>query len=64
MSPEIRRRKVKILIIVVMVLSFCSGVLLSNAKADEGMHFHCSVCGSHDHGSLWHDSDKDGTPDR
>ncbi len=37
---------------------------ISAASAHDGLHFHCSVCGSHDHGSMWHDSDKDGTNDR
>ena len=53
----------KVLIIVV-ALSLFLGSYLSIANADEGMHFHCSVCGSHSHGSMWHDSDKDGTNDR
>jgi len=55
---------VRILVITMMVFSLFLGANLSTVSADEGMHFHCSNCGSHDHGSLWHDSDKDGTNDR
>ena len=51
-------------LVIVIGLSLFLGSYLSVAMADDGMHFHCSVCGSHNHGSLWHDSDKDGTPDR
>ena len=54
----------KIFVIIVMALSLLLGSYSSIAKANEGMHFHCSVCGSHNHGSMWHDSDKDGTNDR
>ena len=51
----------KLLVISIMAVSL---FLSSYLVADEGMHFHCSVCGSHNHGSAWHDSDKDGTNDR
>ena len=52
------------ILISVMAVAVVLGSCLSIAKADEGSQFHCSVCGSHSHGSLWHDSDKDGTNDR
>jgi len=54
----------KILAIFAMAFSLTLGGFLSNASADSGTHFHCSVCGAHGHGSMWHDSDKDGTNDR
>ena len=54
---------IKISMIVVFAM-FLAGCYVLSALADEGAHFHCPVCGSHDHGSLWHDSDKDGEPDR
>lgn len=54
----------KKLLAIIAVLSFILGGYVMTSKADEGMHFHCSVCGSHNHGSMWHDSDKDGTNDR
>ena len=54
----------RILFIVVVAVTMLVGSYLPVAKADEGMHFHCSSCNSHNHGSLWHDSNKDGTPDR
>ena len=50
--------------IAVMAMALFFGSNLPIAQADDGMHFHCSSCGSHNHGSNWHDSDKDGTPDR
>jgi hypothetical protein len=50
----------KILVTVVVVL-FILGSFLSAAEA---FGFKCSVCGSSSHGSLWHDSDKDGVNDR
>ena len=53
----------KVLVIIVVTL-FLAATYLPMAIADEGMHFHCSVCGSHNHGSMWHDSNKDGTNDR
>ncbi len=54
----------KKLLTVIMALSFILGGYLYVAEAHDGLHFHCSVCGSHSHGSIWHDTDKDGTPDR
>jgi len=54
----------RILIVLVLALPLFVTSYLPVAQADEGMHFHCSNCGSHDHGSAWHDSDKDGTDDR
>jgi len=45
----------------VIALSLFLGSLggyITNAFADDGMHFHCSVCSSHSHGSLYHDKNK------
>ena len=54
----------KVLIVAVVSLSlFLAGYLAITKKA-EGIQFRCSVCGSTSHGSLWHDSDKDGVNDR
>jgi len=47
--------------ITVIALSLFLGSLsgyVANAFANEGMHFHCSVCGAHGHGSLYHDKNK------
>lgn len=54
----------KRVLVVVAVLSLILGTYSSIARADGSGHFHCSVCGSHSHGSMWHDSDKDGVNDR
>ena len=48
--------KMLLVSMVVGLLFFSS--FLSTAKADQGLHFHCSVCGSHNHGSMWHDSER------
>ena len=45
----------------ILVLFF---IVVSMVKFAEATQFRCSVCGSTEHGSLWHDSDKDGTNDR
>jgi len=56
----------KFLVVLVITLSLFSSQFLRLAIADQTQlpHFHCSVCGSHAHGSIWHDTDKDGKPDR
>lgn len=54
----------KILAVLFIALALLASGYVVEAGADEGMHFHCSVCGSHSHGSMWHDSNKDGTNDR
>ena len=54
----------KVFVVGLVVTMVCLSGFLMSASADDGMHFHCSVCGSHNHGSLWHDSDKDGVNDR
>lgn len=50
----------------IMVFLWVAVICVLEAAADEeqGGYFNCAVCGSRDHGSLWHDSDKDGKPDR
>ena len=50
-----------VLVITVMAFSLFLGSLgsyVSMATADEGLHFHCSVCDAHGHGSLYHDKNK------
>ncbi len=54
-------RKISIIMVFAM---FLAGSYALSVLVDEGPHFHCPVCGSPDYGSLWHDSDKDGEPDR
>ena len=54
----------KIMAGIVLASLIFAGSCLPVAHADEGLHFHCPTCGAHDHGSSWHDSDKDGIPDR
>ncbi len=56
--------KMSKVLIIVAVLALSLGSYASMAKAGGSGHFHCSTCGSHNHGSLWHDSNKDGTNDR
>ncbi len=51
----------KTFMVMAIALSFILGSYSLEAKAQQ---FTCSVCGSTEHGSLWHDSDKDGTNDR
>lgn len=51
-------------LIAVIALMLFLGSFASIATAHGSGHFHCSKCGSHDHGSMWHDSDKDGVDDR
>jgi len=51
-------KKVLAIILVLFV------VIVSMVKFAEAFGFKCSVCGSTSHGSLWHDSDKDGVNDR
>ncbi len=51
-------------VLAIAILALFLGSYLSIAWADGSGHFHCSKCGAHGHGSMWHDSDKDGTDDR
>ena len=51
----------RLFIVTVMAILLFLGSCLSVAHARK---FKCSVCGSSEHGSIWHDTDKDGKPDR
>ena len=50
--------------VAVVVLGLLLGCYLWIVNSSEAQRFRCSVCGSTSHGSLWHDSDKDGVNDR
>ena len=39
-------------------------IFLGSCLVAAAQEFRCSVCGSNSHGSMWHDSDKDGVNDR
>ena len=46
---------------IIAIILVAIGILFwaqQRSEADPGLHFHCSVCGSHSHGSLWHDKNK------
>ncbi len=51
----------KKILLIIMSIIVILGSHAPIAKAHNGLHFHCSICGAHDHGAMWHDPNKDTT---